>query len=405
MNTLLTVDMITRETARVLVNNLAFAKGCNREYDDQFAKDGAKIGYTCNVRMPDRAVVHKGQALVLDNAQESKVPVALDTQAHTDFQFSASDLLLSIDDFSKRFIQPRAAALATTIDVDGLALYKDVFNYVGAPGTVPTALLTYLTAGVRLDEQACPQDMLRSMVVTSWMQANIVDQLKGLFHAGPELAEQYRKGRMGRAAGFEWDMDQNCPTHTTGALGGAPQINAANQSGASIITDTWTSAAATRLLKGDVVQFAGCYAVNPQSRVSTGTLANWVVTADTASDGSGNMTIPISPSMVVSGPFQNCSGSPADNALVTAYGHASTYTSKVSPVGLAYHRDAFTLAMADLPLPKGVDMAGRVQSKELGVSFTLVRQFDISTYNYPCRVDGLYGWKTLRAEMACRVQA
>lgn len=404
-NTLLTISMITKEALRILENNLAFTKRVNRQYDEKFAIEGAKIGYTVNARKPVRYIVTTGQALQLQDATETSVPVTLTTQDHVDFQFSSADLALSVDDFSNRFLKPAVSALANKIDSNGLKLYHQIYNAVGTPGTTPNALLVYLMAGVALDNSAAPMDGMRSLVITPKMQATMVDALKGLFQQATAIANQYIKGTMGTAGGFEWAMDQNCPTHTVGALGGVPLTNGAGQVGASLITDGWTAAAATRLKKGDVITVDGVFGVNPQSRESTGELQQFTVTADAASDGAGNMTIPISPAIVIAGPYQTVTGAPADGAAILTFGHASNFANKVSPQGVAFHRDAFTLVTADLPVPNGVDKASRISDKQLGISLRMVRDYDINTDQWPCRIDVLYGWATLRPELACRVAA
>lgn len=400
-NTLLTISMITKEALRILENNLAFTKRVNRQYDDKFAIEGAKIGYVVNARKPVRYVVTTGQALSIQDATETQVPVALTTQDHVDFQFSSADLALSVDDFKDRFLQPAVAALANKIDYAGLSLYNQVASAVGTPGTVPNTLLTYLLAGVALDNNAAPMDDNRYIVITPKMQAYIVDALKGLFQQASAISDQYVKGTMGRASGFQWAMDQNCPTHTVGPLGGTPLVNTAGQTGASLITDGWTAAAASRLKLGDVFTIAGVFGVNPQSRQSTGDLQQFVATADTASDGSGNATIPIYPPITISGAYQTVDSTPADNAAITVLGAANTAT----PQGMAFHRDAFTLVTADLPVPKGVDMGSRVSDKQLGISLRIVRAYDINTDQWPCRIDVLYGWASLRPELACRIAA
>lgn len=400
MNTLLTISMITREALRVLENNLTFAKNVNRQYDDKFGVEGAKIGTVLNVRKPPRYLGRVGQALQVEGAVETQVPVTLNVQFGVDLQFSSQDLALSIDDFSDRFIKPAIAAVANKIDADGLALYNQIYQSVGTPGTPPNALLTYLQAGVKLDDSAAPMDGLRSFVITPLMQATIVDALKGLFQQASAIAEQYAKGQMGRAIGFDWYMDQNCAAHQTGTWAGTPLVNGAGQTGASIIIDGWT--AGDTLKKGDIIQLAGVYKVNPQSRQSTGSLQDFVVTADTTMTGSN--TIPIDPPIVISGANQTVTNSPADNAVVTIFGSATLYSNKLSPTGLAFHRDAFTLVTADLPLPGGVDMAARVSDKQLGISIRMIRAYDINTDLFPCRLDILYGWAVLRQELACRIQ-
>lgn len=404
-NKLLTIGMITRESLRVLENSLTFTKLVNTQFDDRFGVEGAKIGTVLNVRKPPRYIGRVGQALALEDATETQVAVTLNTQFGVDVQFSSQDLALSIDDFRDRFIKPAIATIANRIDRDGLLLHRTVWNQVGTPGTVPNALLTYLLAGVKLDDDATPMDGMRSMVVTPLMQATIVDALKGLFQQASAIAEQYRKGMMGVAGGWEWYMDQNVSSHTVGPLGGTPLVNGAGQTGASIVTDAWTSAAASRLKKGDIITFAGVNHVNPQSRQSNGVLQQFTVTSDVSSDGSGNLTIPINPPLTTAGASQTVTGSPADNAIILIFGHASSHASVVTPQGMGFHRDAFTLASADLPLPRGVDMAARVSDKQLGLSIRMVRAYNIDRDQFPCRLDILYGWAALRPELACRVSA
>lgn len=403
MNTLLTSDKIARETARAFVNKLSLADGIDMQYKNEFAQSGAKIGQTVNVKKPVRFVVNTGQALQLQDVLEETVPLTVTYQDHVDFQFSSADLALTIEDFSEQFLKPAGAALATKFDTRVAALYQDIWNYVGAPGTVPSASLTYSGARTALNISGAPDEGKRRMVVTSPMNATIVDALKGLLQPNGTIGTQYTKGVMARALGFDWYEDDNLIAHTTGTLGGTPLVDGANQTGASVLTKGWTAAVANRLKKGDIIQFAAVYSVNPLSYESTGVLANFVVTADVASTVGGAATIPISPPIVLTGSTKNVTASPADAAAVTTYGHASTYTAKVSPQGLAFHPKAFTAVFVDLPLPRGADMAARISDKELGISMRVWRDGNINTDQFPCRIDMLYGLKSLRPEWACRI--
>jgi len=406
-NTLLTIGMITRRALMTLENNLVTTKYVTREYDDQFAVAGAKIGNVLNVRKPPRFVRTDGQALQLQDVTETSTPVTLTTQAQRSFAFTSQEQALDIDDYNERFLEPAMASMANQVDYDILQLFSTVFNEVGTPGAVPNALLTYLQAGVLMDNQAAPKSP-RDLIIGSQMQATIVDALKGLFQASTQIAEQYKTGNMGVTAGFRWSMDQNVPTFTVGAQGGTPLVSStAGQTGASIATTGWT--ANTKVLnKGDIVQFAGCYAVNPQSRqivqgASGNQLANWVVTQDVTSDGSGNANIPISgPSgfgIITGGPFQTCSASPTAGGAVTVNGAGGT----ISPRGLVFTKSAFTLACADLPLYKGLDMAERVADDQLGISIRALRAYDPNLDRAPLRLDFLYGTATLYPELACRI--
>lgn len=403
-NQMLNISMITREALRILENSLTFAKGVNRDYDDQFAISGAKIGDTLNVRKPARYVVREGRVINIQNHVETSVPLVLNRQIGVDVQFTSKDMALSLDDFSDRVLKPAVATIANKIDFDGLSLYHEVPNFVGVPGTTPTTLKTYLQAGAALDNEATPRDGLRRVVINPAANVEIVDALKGLHHSGARIGKQFEKGLMAKeVAGFDWFMDQNIVSHTVGQLGGTPLVDLGGQTGSTINLKGWTAAAATRLKKGDVITFAGVYAVNPQSRQSTGQLRQFTVTEDCASDVSGDMAVKIYPAIVTSGAFQNVTAAPENEAAVKTFGEVSSLANKVSPVNLAYHRDAFVLGCADLPLPGGVDKAARVSDKQLGLSIRMIRDYDINNDNWPCRLDILYGWKTVYPELACRV--
>lgn len=400
-NTLLTSTLITREAMRVLENNLTATKCVNRQYDDKFGVEGAKVGQIVNARKPIRVIGRTGMGAQLEAITETSVPVPLTTQAGVDLEVSQADLLLSIDDFGDRILKPCVASIANRMDADVCALAKSVAAVVGTPGTPPSALLTYLLAGVALDNQATPMDGDRHLVLTPMSQAVIVDALKGLFHQASAIEEQYAKGQMGTAIGFKWYMDQNIYTQTVGPLGGAPVVDLANQTGDTINTRGWTAAAAPRLNIGDDFTIAGVYEVNPQSRQSTGALQRFTVTQAFSSDAAGKGGVHVSPPLVPSGQYQTVSASPADGAAITVLGAAGTS----SPQNLAFHRDAFTLVCADLPMPRGVDMSGRLSDKQLGISILFVRAYDIMAGQLISRLDVLYGVAVLRQELACRIAA
>ena len=400
-NTNLTISMVTQEALRILENNLSFTKGVNREYDDKFAIEGAKIGDTLNIRKPARYVGRTGATMATEDHTETSVPLTLDTQFGVDVNFTSKELTLSIDDFSQRILAPAMATIANKIDRDGLTMaYQSVANVVGTPGTTPNALKTYLQAGAKMDYEAAPRDGNRSLVIDPTAQVEIVDSLKGLFQSSEQIKKQYETGNMGLGAGFKWSMDQNVVSHTVGPLGGTPLVNGAPAQGATtLVTDGWSAAAAARLKKGDVFTIQNVYAVNPQSRQSTGQLRQFVVLSDVSSDAGGNATFSIFPAMSSTGAFATINQLPADNAPLTVLGTAGT----VSPQGIAYHRDAFTFGCADLLLPKGVHQAARASDKQLGISIRMVRQYDINSDKMPCRLDVLYGWKALYPELGCRI--
>jgi hypothetical protein len=392
--------MITREALRVLENNLTFTKQIDRSYDDKYGVSGAKIGTVLNVRKPPKYVGRTGATMIIEDSVETSVPVALTTQFGVDISFTSLELGLSIDDFSKRFIAPAVAVIANKIDFDGLGLYQQVANSVGTAGTPPTALTTYLDAGVQLDDSMAPRDNNRSVVMSPRMQANLITDLKGLFQSSEKIADQYETGTMGIAAGFKFSMDQNVRTHTVGPLGGAPIVAGANQVGSTLLVSGFTAAAAARLAKGDTFTLPTVYKVNGGNGQTLTYLQTFTVTSAVSSAADGTASIPIFPPIVVTGAFKTVSNSPAASAPLTI---TSGTAASNSVVGLAFHRDAFTMACADLPLPQGVDMAARVSDKQLGLSIRMIRDYTINDDAFPCRLDVLYGHAALRPELACRI--
>ena len=402
-NQFLTISMITREALRVLENNIVFTKQVRRDFDDKYGVEGAKIGTVLNIRKPPRYVGRTGQALQIEDATETSVPLTLNTQRGVDIAVTSQDMRLSIDDFSERFLTPALASISNGIDFDGMQQFANVYNEIGTPGTVPNQLLTYLQAAQRLDEEAAPRDMNRALIISPAMQATIVDALKGLFQDSASISDQYLNGTMGKTIGFKWAMDQNVPTHSVGAYVTAGLTNGANQTGSSIITNTWGAAAANVLNVGDVITIAGVHAVNPQNRQSTGALRQFVIT-QTATTVANAVTIQIAGpgglGIITAGPFQNVDAPAANGAAITVQGATGA---AATARGLAFHKEAFAMASADLPLPGGVDKAYRAQAKKLGLSVRIIRAYDINTDRWPTRTDVLYGWATLYPELACRV--
>lgn len=397
--------MVTQEALRVLVNELNFAKHVDRQYDDRFGIEGAKIGNILNLRKPPRFLSSLGQALQLEDATETSVPLTLTQQRQCAMAFTSQELGLQIDDFSKRFIRPAIATMANMVDYDGLAQIINVYNEVGTPGTVPNTRLVYLQAGQRLNEEAVSQKD-RVVIMTPAMNALLVDAQAGLFQASDKIREQYNSGMMGLGLGFEFRMDQNCRTQKVGAQGGTPLVNGGGQTGNSLVTNGWSNS--TKVLNaGDIITIgtlaAGVLAVNPQNRQTTGALRQFVVTADVTSDGSGNATIPIASAggfgIVTGGPFQTVTVSPTNGWAINVQGAANTNSYR----GLAFHPDAFALGCADLPLYGGLDIAERASSKELGLSMRLLRAYDIFEDRAPIRGDILYGYVTKYPELACRI--
>lgn len=420
-NTIITPVKVLRESLRILHNNLAFSKGVNKEYSKEFAQEGAKVGQTVNVRKPNRYYVSDGAALDVQNTVEEYVAVTLDHQFHVDVNFTSRDLTLSLDDFSKRILDPAMAILASKVDYTGLGKYADVYNWVGTPGYNPgtsggsglamyTSPQIFLNAGAVLDSMAAPRDGGRSCILSPFAQATSVAGLSGLYQDSGVIGEQYRKGLMGNALGFEFAMDQNVNSFNTGTYAGTASnfdVNGAqgdSTTAISTLTCKWTSDGSGTLEAGTIFDITGVYSVNPETGQSTGQLQPFVVTADATIDTT-TFDISISPSILF-----NAKGTTAKATCYSATGEVANgsqinirtgATATNYSQNLAYHKDAFTLATADLMMPKGVDFSARESFD--GISMRIVRQYDINNDSLPCRIDILCGWKTTRPELACRI--
>lgn len=395
-NTLLTPDMITREALRILHQKLNFIGTINRQYDDSFAKSGAKIGDSLRIRLPNQYTVRSGATLSTQDTTESQVTLQIANQKGVDVNFSSAELTLSLDDFSKRILEPAMAVLAANIEADAMSMYKDIYNQVNNHGQAATFAKVLEGAKVLTDNLAPYAD--RTLNLNTRDNVDMVDALKALFNAQDRLSSNYKQGRLaGPFAGFS-DIYENTlwPAHTVGTKAGTPLVNGASQTGSSLVTDGWTASSAV-LKRGDIITIEGVYRVHPETKQSTGVLQQFVVTEDVTADVSGNATVKISPSIVTTGAFKNVSGSPADNAQISVAGTAST----AHGISMAYHKDAFCFATADLVMPKGVDFAAREVYD--GISMRIVRAYDINNDKFPCRIDVLYGYKTIRPQLACRL--
>lgn len=390
-NTILTPTAVTREILRVLHQKLNFVGSINRSYDDSFAKDGAKIGSSLKIRLPNRYSVTTGATLNVQDTTESSVTLTVATQKHVGMNFTSQDLTLSLDDFSKRIIEPAASVLAANIEADAMAMYKDVYNQANQSTiTAALSLATLLNGRKRLNDNLAP---LAGRVANLTTQNNVdlINDLKGLFQDAKELSQQYKEGAMGRAIGFDFYENSLWARHTSGTDTNTIAINGANQTGATI---TVTNGSSKTLKAGDIVTLAGVNAVHAETKADLGYARQFVVTEDLASSGT---SLKISPAIVTSGATQNCSASPTTTGAVTKVGGASGQMD----ISMLYHPDAFTFATADLVMPKGVDFAAREVMD--GISLRLVRQYDINNDAMPTRVDVLYGYKTIRPELACRM--
>jgi hypothetical protein len=389
-NTILTPDMITKEALRILHQKANFIGSMNRAYDDSFAQSGAKIGDSLRIRLPNRYVVRTGATLSAQDTTEQATTLQVSTQKGVDLNFTSNELTLSLDDFSKRILEPAMAQLAASVESDAFNMVKDVPNAVGVAGSA-TTFKNVLEARKKLSDNLAPTSE-RRLILNTQDNVDLVDSLKGLFQDSSTISQQYKEGMVGKTAGFDAIYENTLIPNFTNGAGAGYLVNGAAQSGSSLIVDTGTGT----MPKGTIFTIDNVFAVHPESRLSTGIPQQFVVTAN-YTGGAG--TVSIYPAIVASGALQTVNAVPADNAAITVYNTASDVTT----TSLAFHKDAFTFATADLVMPKGVDFAAREVYD--GISIRVVRQYDVNNDAFPCRLDILYGYKAIRPQLACRIQS
>lgn len=396
-NVLVTSSIVAKETLAVLENMLSFSTMVNRDWEDEFKSNMARgyaPGATINIKKPPRYTYRAGRVAVPQATVETSVPLTL-SQGGVDLNFTSFERTLSLTKLNDK-ITAAIAPVVNEIDRQGLELARlTAFNTIGTPGTLPTTQALALAAltgiGQRLDEMGAPRDRRRGVVLNPALNASMVQGLAGLFNGQDALSKQYGSGVMVDSLGLMYGMDQNVGIHTNGtAVVGTNTVNGAGQTGSTVVT----AALNGTITRGTKITFANVFAVNPQSRSSTGSLAQFVVTADAAA---GATSISVSPAIVPTGAFQNVTASPANGATITIFGTASgSYNTSVG-----FHKDAFTLAMVPMYAPPdGKGVVSVSQQTYRGFTVKVTEGYDIINDNTIMRVDVLFGWAATYPELA-----
>jgi hypothetical protein len=405
-NQLITPTWVLKDVGLAFTNSVVFIEKI-RQFDNRYEFGGAKVGNTVQYRLPQQWLVSDGQALQEQPILDATVNVSLTNQKHIDFAWSSAQATTEIEEVRARYTKPAGNTLASACDSFTFnAVYRDVYQTVGTPGTTPNATLTYLQAGVKLSDVATPRAG-RIAVLDSMAMATIANTSSTLFNPSAAISENYRDGQFsGRQLGYSaWYEDQNRPAHTTGTFtASTPILSSAGQTGSSITTTGWAAGAAF-LKRGDKFNIAGVFSVNPLSKQSTGRLQDFVFTADT-NDTAGSMTIPLSPPIIITGALQNVSNAPANGAAVTVWAAAAAggvLATTVSPQSIVFNPEAFAFVTADLAMPIGGAESSRISSPEGGFSLRIAKQWDIRSDQNITRIDTLIGAATLQSRLACRV--
>ena len=373
-----------------------------------------KSGNTINVRYPARYVGRVGEGYSPEAYSETSYPVVIRPLQGVDVDLPSTEWTLNIDHVKERVLAPAMAQLVNNVERDCMQIaYQGVANFVGTLNTAPTTASVPLLAAAYLRNEAAPDEDDNRLLISPNTNAALVPGLAGLFNPQIKLSKQYEKGLIGKSTlGWDWYQTQNTWVHQIGPLGGTPAINAtAGQTGSSIVTNGWTAAAALRLKKGDVIEIANVNAVNPMTRAVYGGLRHFVVTADTYSDGSGNATIPIFPSIVPAPlAFATTDSTPAAGALISVFSTAAAGQGAIantySAQCLGYHKDAFTFAGVSQQVPKGsTEQAFEATDPDTGIQLRFVRQYVATQNLFVNRFDVLYAFGVPYGQLAVRMQS
>jgi hypothetical protein len=401
-NSLLTINMVTREAVRLWKNSNAFLQNVDMQYDDSFAVSGAKIGNSLRIRLPNDFTVTDGPGLSVQDTSEQSTTLVMATQRHVDVAYSTADRTMSLDDYSRRVLAPMVNNLAGNVAVAIMGgseggICNFVANQDGANNLLSPIASTYLNAGASLGLNSAPIAN-RKIVNSLRTEARVVAALSGLLNPNSEISRQYVTGRMYDALGFIWMSDQTTIVHTDGTLAQASAtVSGANQTGLVLTV----GALAGSLNLGDIITIANVNAVNRVTKQTTGELRQFAVTANVAA---GATSIPIYPAIVppVAGQpvqYQTVDSSPANGAAVNPVNSLAASTAYRK--NFAYSPDAVTLATADLEMPKGVHEVAREQFD--GVSMRMITDYFIGTDQLITRLDVLFGFLWIRPEWACVV--
>ena len=391
-NTLVTIDMITRESLRIAHEKAQFIATTDRQYDDSYAKTGAKIGQTLRVRKPNQYLRTTGSRVMdVQDQSETNGTITVATQDHVDMRFNSAELALSLDELSQRYIEPAVATLISGIEADYLAYAtKSTYQVAGTANTAITSLVAPGAARAKMNQQLAPKGN-RYLQMDSVTMSGLVNGVAAYFNPSGAITEQYKEGLVARTSMADYYENERVWTMPNSGDVAGEINNGTLTSGITALTvDGFTVAP----VAGMVFTVEGTYDVHPETKVAYPHLKQFVVGA-----GSTTTNLVFSPAMIYSttDPRQNCSGAPTDGDDITFVGDLSS--NYVQP--LMYHKEAFQFVSADLPIMDDAHKCVRRNSE--GLSMRVWQASDIRNDELLMRIDILYGFAALRPEWACRL--
>jgi len=408
-NKLLTDDIIIKSALRLLVNETVMAPLVYRDHERRFS---SKVGDTISLELPYRTKTASGPVLEVQPMVDLKTPFRINRHEHFGIEYTQKDRTLSIQQFQDRYFRSGIVQMANVIDRSICMTLKNVFFSTGTPGVTPGNFLAFAASGAFQTDLAVPNDGRRRAVLNPSTCAVLSDQMKDL-NNNKGLDRIVPNGYRGEVYDYTLHETQNLPTHTVGNYDGStPQVNGANQTGSTLVTNGWAPGQ-TVLLAGDVFKIDGVFAVNPQNYENSGHLQCFVSQGDVIADVAGNATITVVPTIndgtltttndegqtVSLRAYQNVTNAPADGATISVIGNSDTTYQQ----NYLFHREAIGLAMVDFILPETATVKKRVRDARSGMSLALTGFFDGINYREVHRIDALWGAHIIYPELALRM--
>jgi hypothetical protein len=413
-----TTDKILRKALAILHAKLNFIGSIHRDYDPQFASsigDGGKIGATLRIRLPEQYTVTTGATFVPQGIAQNDVVLTVATQKHVGLKLTSADLALKDEDFEERHLQPAMSVLATAMEADALSMIGSIYNMNGAGGGgAPTTMYAFGQMRAMLNKNLAPDAGKRVVLMDSDTSAAMADGLKALFNDRRELEHAYLEGYLTRGQGFTFMENELLPyiangTRSASANVGSPSANV-NQ-GATSMTVTGFAGGAT-INAGEVFTFypsggaaSGVLAVHPETKTAYNYLQQFVVTQTVTIGASGTLNFAPAVNFNADG-YQNVSRQPLTTDYVQfatgtppAVGGSGAASGSYQQL-LAFHKDAFAFVTADLPVFDGQPFMARKTIDKL--SMRIWKFVDGVNDTENTRIDVLYGYQTLRPQLACR---
>lgn len=393
-------DLVAKESLRIAHEKLQMIGTVDRQYDEDFKINGraSPHGATLRVKSPNQYIRRVGNAMSVQQQNESTQTITVATLNGVDMGFNHQELIQSVDndgafdDLSSKYIEPAIAGLCSGIEADAIAFWtKATANVAGTAGTPLTDLVVPGAARAKLNQNAAPKDGRRYIQADSVTMGGMVNGLKGLFQDSQQIKEQYREGMMGRTAMADWyENDRMWTMPNSGDVAG--EIN--NGTLTSGITQLTVDGFTVAPVEGMVFTIEGTFEVHPETKQAFANLKQFTCAA-----GCTTTNLVFTPAVIydTTDPKQNASGAPTDGDDITFVGALSTNYVQ----GLMYHKEAYQFITAPLPILDDAQKCVRVTKD--GLSLRAWMGSDIRNNELLMRIDILYGMAALRSEWGCRM--